>query len=57
MGPISKIGFDIFYRLERMTGERPALLAVARTGMVCYNYQLQKIVRVPDQALLKLAGA
>ncbi len=54
-GEFSKIGFDIFYKLEKHTGEEKKLVAVAKTGMICYNYEKKKIVAVPDEARQKLS--
>ncbi len=50
----SKIGFDIFYKLEKQSGEQKKLVAVAKTGMICYDYDNKKIVAVPDEAKQKL---
>ncbi len=52
-GEISRIGFDLIYKLETV---RPAnsgmkvLVAIAKTGMICYDYEKKKIVSVPDEA-------
>jgi acyl-CoA thioesterase FadM len=42
----SRVGFDLFYKLMR--GE--SIVALAKTGMICYNYDTKKVVRLPDQA-------
>ncbi|MBS1916530.1 MAG: thioesterase family protein [Bacteroidetes bacterium] len=55
-GEFSKVGFDIFYKLEKETSEKNVLLAIAKTGMICYNYDLKKIAAVPDDAKAKLIG-
>jgi acyl-CoA thioester hydrolase len=52
----SKVGFDIFYKLEKENAEKIVLVAVAKTGMVCYNYDLKKIMAVPEELRLKLGG-
>jgi acyl-CoA thioester hydrolase len=44
----SKIGFDVFYKIVKNKDE---IIAVAKTGMVCYDYELKKIVRVPETVL------
>jgi acyl-CoA thioester hydrolase len=51
----SRIGFEIFYKLEKKSDGR--LLALAKTGMVCYNYEAKKIVTVPEQLKSKLNPA
>lgn len=50
----SKAGFDIYYKLEKEVAEKKVLVAVAKTGMVCYDYEKKKIVAVPDKAKLTL---
>jgi acyl-CoA thioesterase FadM len=56
-GEISKVGFELIYKLETLrpsNGEKKILVATAKTGMVCYDYQKKKIVSVPDEAKTKL---
>ena len=58
-GEISRIGFDLLYKLETMrpaNSERKVLVAAAKTGMICYDYKKKKIVSVPTEARVKLAG-
>lgn len=43
----SKVGFDICYRFEKLTDGNPVLVALAKTGMVCYDYSAKKIRPVP----------
>jgi acyl-CoA thioesterase FadM len=57
---ITRIGFDLYYKLETVrsgaAGQagKPVLVAAARTGMVCFNYSIKKIVAIPQEALVKL---
>jgi len=54
----SKVGFDIYYKLETprhsgklsVQGDKNTLVAVAKTGMICYDYERKKITPVPDEA-------
>jgi acyl-CoA thioester hydrolase len=55
-GEFSKVYFDIFYKLEKRSGDKIILVATAKTGMVCYNYQLKKITSVPDEAKTRLSS-
>lgn len=55
-GEFSKIGFDIFYKLEKQAGEHKKLVVVAKTGMICYDYEKKKIVAVPEEARQKLSA-
>jgi acyl-CoA thioester hydrolase len=52
----SRAGFDIFYKLEKQTENKNVVVAVAKTGMVCYNYESKKIVQMPPGAKEKLLG-
>lgn len=54
-GDFSRAGFDLYYKLEKITGDRRVLIAQAKTGMVCFNYQLRKVVAVPPGVPEKLA--
>jgi acyl-CoA thioester hydrolase len=56
-GEISKIGFDLFYKLETTrpaNGDRNILVATAKTGMICYDYKKKKIVPIPAEAIDQL---
>lgn len=56
-GEFSKAGFDIFYKLEKKLKDKTILVATAKTGMVCYDYQKKKVVSVPDQVKTKLIAS
>ena len=45
---LTKIGFDVVYRLDKNKGE--AVVALAKTGMICYDYSRKRIAAVPDSA-------
>ena len=51
-----KYGFDIFYKMEVITATENILAAKAKTGMLCYDYETKKIMRVPAEAVKKLTG-
>lgn len=53
-GEISGIGFELVYKLEKKTKDQIKLVAIAKTGMICYNYEKKKIVAVPEEARVKL---
>ncbi len=53
-GEFSKVSFDIFYKLEKGSTEKNVLVAKAKTGMVCYDYQLKKITAVPEKFIERL---
>jgi YbgC/YbaW family acyl-CoA thioester hydrolase len=54
---ISRARFDLVYKLEKQTDPVPVLLALAKTGMVCYDYVQRKIAALPETARRKLAAA
>ena len=45
----SRAGFDLFYKMVKSTGD--TIVAIAKTGMICYNYDAKKIVSVPEKVL------
>ncbi len=53
---ISKIGFDLYYKMESKAGNDKSsiLIATAKTGMICYDYGKKKIVSLPEAAMKKL---
>ncbi len=53
-GNFSKVGFDIYYKLVTESQHKTA--ALAKTGMVCYDYTNKKITAVPEEAAKKLKG-
>jgi len=60
-GEISKVGIDLFYKLEKeISGKagngKKALVATAKTGMVCYDYEMKKITTVPEEARTRLTS-
>ncbi len=46
-GGFDKLGFDLFYKLELVSGEEFVLAGKAKTGMLCYDYTNKKLVTVP----------
>jgi acyl-CoA thioester hydrolase len=49
-----RIGFDICYKLVNEKDEKVA--AIAKTGMVCFDYSSRKVVAVPEAAEKELKG-
>lgn len=41
-GDIGSIGFEIYYRLHTIRKEEKISVAIAKTGMVCFNYTTRK---------------
>jgi acyl-CoA thioesterase FadM len=66
-GNFSKVSFDLFYKLETVLrqarlpdgqaqDDQKILIAAAKTGMVCYDYNKRKITAIPEIAKQKLSG-
>ncbi len=55
-GDFSRVGFTLYYKLEKQEVEKPILLAAAQTGMVCYDYALKKVVAVPPQVVASISS-
>jgi acyl-CoA thioester hydrolase len=53
---LSKIGFDIVYKLEKEENDNVKTVALAKTGMICFDYDRKKIVAVPEEARQKLTA-
>ncbi len=54
VGEVSKISFELYYKLEKETDAKKVVIALAKTGMVCYDYELKKIIAIPQAAREKL---
>jgi acyl-CoA thioester hydrolase len=52
-GDFSKVGFDLYYKLVK--GEEETIVAVAKTGMICFDYQKRSVTAVPKEAVSRLA--
>lgn len=53
-GAFSKVAFDLYYKLEKRSGENTVLVAAAKTGMVCFDYEKRKTVAVPEEVVNKI---
>ena len=56
VGEYTRTGFELFYKLEKEIDVIFKPVAYARTGMVCYNYSLRKVVAVPEEVSRKLGA-
>ena len=55
-GEISRVGFELYYRLFAKRNEENILLANAKTGMVCYDYDAKKVAAIPEKLKTILEG-
>ena len=46
---IQKVSFEIFYEITTEREGKKLLIANAKTGMVCFNYELKKVVSIPEK--------
>ena len=57
IGEITKVAFDLFYKLEKKSPTGQLLpVAFAKTWMVCYDYEKKKVATIPDEAVKKIKG-
>lgn len=55
---ISKIGFELFYKLETLRqsqGDKKIVIGAAKTSMICYDYEKKKVLSLPEKVKLKLS--
>mgnify|MGYP006246368477 CR=1 FL=1 len=52
VGEFSRVGFDILYHLTKVADG--ATLAIAKTGIVCFDYKQKKMVGVPESFKAKV---
>lgn len=51
---ISKISFELYYKLEKEAEGKTVLVTTAKTGMVCYDYAKKKVAAIPEEVKEKL---
>ncbi len=52
----SKVSFDLYYKLEKTEGDKTRIAAIAKTGMICFDYSARKIAPVPAGVKEKLSA-
>jgi acyl-CoA thioester hydrolase len=52
----SRVGFDLLYKLEKKSKELPLTVAIAKTAMVCFDYEMKKVTALPEAAKQKLTA-
>jgi acyl-CoA thioesterase FadM len=50
----TRAGFDLYYKLTIEGNGAETVIALAKTGMVCFDYTIKKVVAVPEAAAKKL---
>ncbi len=51
---ISRVGFELVYKIEKKLEGKLQPVALAKTTMVCYDYGLKKVVWLPESVKNKL---
>lgn len=52
-GEFSRVGFDIFYKMEKEVTGKKTIVAIVKTGMVCFDYEKKKVTAMPEAARQK----
>jgi acyl-CoA thioesterase FadM len=56
-GDISKLSFDLYYKLEKEVEGAWLTVATAKTGMVCFDYGKKKVTALPEEAKARLLSS
>jgi acyl-CoA thioester hydrolase len=54
-GEISKASFELYYQLSTQRNDKKFVLALAKTGMVSYDYGAKKVIAIPEK-LIRILG-
>lgn len=54
-GDFTRVGFDLYYKITKEDSEKIIVIANAKTGMVCYDYNAKKVVAVPEEVRNRLS--
>ena len=52
----SRSTFEVYYKLEKESDGKKTIVAMAKTGMVCYNYSAKRIAAIPEEVKRKLSN-
>ncbi|OMP80607.1 MULTISPECIES: thioesterase family protein [unclassified Chitinophaga] len=42
-------GFDLYYRITTVRGDKTILIAEAKSGMIYFDYKTRKVARLPEE--------
>lgn len=51
-----RLGFDLYYLIELVDGDKTILAGKAKTGMLCFDYTTKKKATIPTVAIEKLTA-
>lgn len=49
---LSRVGFDLYYRIINIATQKE--VAQVKTGIICYDYTLKKVVTIPKEVVQKI---
>jgi acyl-CoA thioester hydrolase len=55
-GDFTRAGFDLYYKIEKISGDKLTPIVFAKTGIVCFDYIKKKIGSVPEEAKKKFSS-
>jgi len=47
-GEITRVSFELFYEISVERNKETIIIALAKTGMVCYDYKIKKVETIPE---------
>lgn len=48
-GEISKVSFELYYKISTKRKAKEIIIALAKTGMVGYNFETKKVTAIPEE--------
>ena len=48
-GEISRVAFELFYKISTNRTHHEIVIALSKTGMVCYDYKIKKVNSLPEE--------
>ena len=51
-----RLGFDLYYLIELVEGDKKTIAGKAKTGMLCFDYTTKKKASIPAAAIEKLVA-
>jgi len=51
----TRMGLDFFYKLEKDNNGKQQVVALAKTGMVCFDYKAKKMAPLPAEVVTRLS--
>ena len=52
----SKIGFELYYKMEKESDKGRVLVAKIKTGILGYDYSKKKIASIPETVIVKISA-